>query len=381
MTTAGLALKSTPRVHIPFVDLATQYEQERDEILSRVDQVFRSGQFVGGEFIERFETAAARYIGVPQVIGVNSGTDALELGLWALGIGPGVEVITPPNSYIASTAAICRVGGTPVFADIGPDQNIDPSAIEAAITPRTAAIMVVHLTGRMCDMAAIMRLADRHGLAVIEDAAQAMGSMFNGQCAGSFGAIGCFSAHPVKNLNAAGDAGFIATSDLVLANRLKNLRRHGLENRDLAVEWGTVSRLDNLQAAILELRLEKLDGVIEVRRRHADVYRECLKSSDVFRAPDDLRAFNSFHTYVVQSDQRDALQTHLARAGIGSAVHYPVPIHLQPAAADLGCKAGAFPEAEAQALRILSLPVHQHLDVEAIAYVAACVEGFFSATG
>ena len=381
MTTAGLALKSAPTVQIPFVDLATQYEQEREEILSRVDQVFRSGQFVGGEFVERFEAAAARYIGVPQVVGVNSGTDALELGLWALGIGPGVEVITPPNSYIASTAAIRRVGATPVFADVGPDQNIDPSAIEAAITSRTAAIMVVHLTGRMCDMAAIMRLADQHGLAVIEDAAQAMGSTFNDQRAGSFGAIGCFSAHPVKNLNAAGDAGFVATRDVALANRLRNLRRHGLENRDRSAEWGTVSRLDNLQAAILELRLGKLDGVIEARRRHADVYRDSLNASDVFRTPDDSRAFNSFHTYVVQTDQRDALQAHLAQEGVGSAVHYPVPIHLQPAARDLGYKVGAFPETESQAKRILSLPVHQHLDVEAIAYVGACVDSFFSAGG
>ena len=369
---------SAPPVQIPFVDLAAQYAQERDEILSRVDRVFRSGQFVGGEFVERFESAAARYVGVPEVVGVNSGTDALELGLWALGIGPGDEVITPPNSYIASTAAILRVGATPVFADVAEDQNIDPVAVEAAITPRTAAIMVVHLTGRMGDMAAIMQIADRHGLVVIEDAAQAMGSTFDGQRAGSFGAIGCFSAHPVKNLNAAGDAGFISTHDAALAGRIRNLRRHGLETRDRSGEWGTVSRLDNLQAAILELRLEKLDSVIEARRRHAAVYQDRLDASVVYRAPDDPRAFNTFHTYVVQTDQRDALQAHLTRAGVGTAVHYPVPIHLQPAARGLNHRVGDFPETESQAQRILSLPVHQHLDVEAVAYVAACVEEFFT---
>jgi dTDP-4-amino-4,6-dideoxygalactose transaminase len=380
MTAAGLALKSAPPVQVPYVDLAAQYEQERDEILARVDQVFRSGQFVGGAFVERFESAAARYIGVPQVVGVNSGTDALELGLWALGIGPGDEVITPPNSYIASTAAIQRVGATPVFADVGPDQNIDPAAIEAAISPRTVAIMVVHLTGRMADMAAVMAIADRHGLAVIEDAAQAMGSTFDGRRAGSFGAIGCFSAHPVKNLNAAGDAGFIATRDVAVARRLRNLRRHGLETRDRSGEWGTVSRLDNLQAAILELRLEKLDGVIAARRRNAAVYQDRLTSPAVFRAPDDARAFNTFHTYVIQSGRRDALQDHLAQTGIGSAVHYPVPIHLQPAARDLDYAPGAFPETESQAQRILSLPIHQYLDVEAVAHIAACIEEFFATT-
>lgn len=378
MTPAGLALESTTPVQIPYVDLAAQYEEERDEILARVDRVFRSGQFVGGAFVECFENAAARYIGVPQVVGVNSGTDALELGLWALGISPGDEVVTPPNSYIASTAAILRVGAKPVFADVGSDQNIDPAAIEATITPRTAAIMVVHLTGRMADMAAIMAIANRHGLAVLEDAAQAMGSTFDGQRAGSFGAIGCFSAHPIKNLNAAGDAGFIATRDIALANRLRNLRRHGLETRDRSSEWGTVSRLDNLQAAILELRLEKLDGVIASRRRNAAVYQDRLTTPAVFRASDDPRSFNTFHTYVIQSDQRDALQAHLARAGVGTAVHYPVPIHLQPAAKVLNYKPGAFPETESQAQRILSLPVHQYLDSASIDYVVECVEGFFA---
>jgi dTDP-4-amino-4,6-dideoxygalactose transaminase len=240
--------------------------------------------------------------------------------------------------------------------------------------------MVVHLTGRMADMAAVMAIADRHGLAVIEDAAQAMGSTFDGRRAGSFGAIGCFSAHPVKNLNAAGDAGFIATRDVAVARRLRNLRRHGLETRDRSGEWGTVSRLDNLQAAILELRLEKLDGVIAARRRNAAVYQDRLTSPAVFRAPDDARAFNTFHTYVIQSGRRDALQDHLAQTGIGSAVHYPVPIHLQPAARDLDYAPGAFPETESQAQRILSLPIHQYLDVEAVAHIAACIEEFFATT-
>lgn len=380
MTAARLALAPSLPGRVPYVDLEAQYAEEREALLSRIDAVFRSGDFVGGEFVQLFEEAAARYIGAAEVVGVGSGTAALELGLWALGVGPGDEVITPPNSYIASTAAIVRVGARPVFADVGPDQNIDPAAIEAAITPRTAAIMVVHLTGRMCDMAAIMAIARRHGLAVIEDAAQAMGSSFQGRRAGSFGTIGCFSAHPVKNLNAAGDAGFIATSDPALAERLRLLRRQGLETRDIANEWGTVARLDNLQAAILDFRLTRLDALIARRRDNAALYRERLDPSSVYRAPPDARGFETFHTFVVQCNRRDALRAHLAAHDIGSAIHYPIPIHLQPAAVSLGYRLGDFPQTETQARRILSLPVHQYLDAGAVAHVADTVNAFFAET-
>ncbi len=378
MTAARLAIAPSHTGPVPYVDLCAQYAEEREALLARIDSVFRSGDFVGGEFVQRFEQAAADYIGVSDVVGVGSGTAALELGLWALDIGAGDEVITPPNSYIASTAAIVRAGARPVFADVGPDQNIDAAAVEAAITPRTAAIMVVHLTGRMCDMAAIMAIAKRHGLAVIEDAAQAMGSSFAGRRAGAFGAIGCFSAHPVKNLNAAGDAGFIATSDPEIAERLRLLRRQGLETRDLANEWGTVARLDNLQAAILDYRLGRLDRLISRRRDNAAVYADRLDARHVFRAAPDARGVETFHTYVVQCDRRDALRAHLAEAGIGSAIHYPIPIHLQPAAASLGYKAGDFPRTEEQAARILSLPVQQYLGAETVGYVADVVNGFFA---
>jgi dTDP-4-amino-4,6-dideoxygalactose transaminase len=276
---------------------------------------------------------------------------------------------------VASTAAIHFVGATPVFADVLPDQNIDPAAVEAAITPRTRAIMPVHLTGRVADMDAIMAIAARHKLAVIEDAAQAMGAKFNDRQAGTFGTVGCFSAHPLKNLNAMGDGGLIATDDAGIAARLRRLRNNGLVDRNTVSEWGVVSRLDSVQATILHFRLQHLDDTITARRRNAAQYRARLGSS-VFAPPCWPQEFNTFHTFVVQVDRRDALQRHLADRGVGTAIHYPVPIHLQPAAKSLGYKKGDFPVTERQAERILTLPVNNTLTPTDIDYVADVVNEF-----
>ncbi|TPV97241.1 MAG: DegT/DnrJ/EryC1/StrS family aminotransferase [Myxococcales bacterium FL481] len=361
---------------VPFVNLAAQYAAEREELLPILDAVLGTGQWVGGPVVEELEAELAREHNVPSVVSVGSGTDALRLSMLALGIGPGDEVITPPNSFVASTAAIVSVGARPVFADVLPDQTIDPQAVEAAITPRTKAIMPVHLTGRCADMPALGALAQTKHLYIIEDAAQAYGSTLHGRRAGTMGDVGCFSAHPLKNLNAAGDAGFVLCSTEAIGRRLLRLRNNGLHDRNTALEWGVVSRLDSVQAAVIRHRLRSLDRTIQRRREHAQQYREALNPTEVFVPPCEFHQFNTFHTFVVQVDRRDELATRLAQDGIGTGIHYPRPIHLQPAAAALGYKAGDFPVAERQSERILSLPVHQWLKPGDIDYVAECVNRF-----
>jgi len=362
---------------VPYVNFPAQFDGERDEIHAVIDRVFGSGQFVGGEEVDALEVALAGYCGVKHVVTVNSGTDALTLVLKVAGIGPGDEVITPPNSFVASTAVIASIGATPVFADVLGDQNIDPQAIRSVVTAKTRAIMPVHLTGRIADMTPIMEIADEHGLVVIEDAAQAVGSRYDGRAAGAIGQFGCFSTHPLKNLNAAGDGGFITTDDDDAAARLRRLRNHGLMGRDTVNEWGVVSRMDALQAAILRLRLGKLDGVIAARRGHGEIYRREITAREVFMPPCREIEFNSFHTFVIQAERRDGLKEYLKERGIETAIHYPVPLHLQPAAKALGFGEGDFPVAEAQAGKILSLPVHQYLDAADIRYVAEAINKFY----
>lgn len=361
---------------IPYVDLAAQFAAERSVLEGRIGAVLSEGQWIGGGPVDALERRISERLGVAHTIAVGSGTDALVLAMRALGIGAGDEVITPPNSFVASAAAIVQVGATPVFADVLDDQTIDPAAIDRAITPRTRAIMPVHLTGRTCRMAEILTIARACGLRVVEDAAQAFGSRQGGVATGTFGDVGCFSAHPLKNLNAMGDAGFVTTADHELAARIRRLRNHGLADRNTVLEWGTVSRLDTLQAVILDHRLDGLDDVIVARRANAARYRALLDPALVFypaSAPDD---FDTFHTFVVQVDRRDALQRWLADRGIGTSIHYPIPIHLQPAAASLGYHAGDFPIAEGQAARILSLPIHQFLDDDDITRVVASIHEF-----
>lgn len=363
---------------IGYVNLPAQFEEERTEILQVVEGVFRRGDFIGGDAVGKLEAELSAYLGTPHVIALNSGTDALILAMKALDIGPGDEVITPPNSFVASTAAIIAVGATPIFADVLPDQNIDPAAVEAAVTPRTRAIMPVHLTGRMADMNPLMSIARKNALAVIEDSAQAVGSTYDGHMSGTMGTFGCFSAHPLKNLNAAGDAGFVVTGDAELAARIRRLRNHGLVNRSDVQEWGMVSRLDTLQAEVLRIRLRHLPSVIERRRRNAAQYRAGLAGLPIFVPPCRSIEFNTFHTFVVQTDRRDELQKHLTGKGIETTIHYPVPIHLQPAAAHLGHISGAFPATERQAGRILTLPVNQFLSAADVSYICAAMRECFA---
>lgn len=364
------------RREIPYVDLAAQWADEREALLPIIERVLAEGQWVGGPAIAEFEAAAARLCGVAHAVALNSGTDALALGMAALGIGPGDEVITPPNSFVASTAAIVQLGARPVFVDVGEDQNIDPARIGEAITGRTKAVMPVHLTGRIADMAPILEIAERHGLLVVEDAAQSVGSRYDSRPSGSFGHVGCFSTHPLKNLNACGDGGFLTTDDAEVADAVRALRNHGLVTRDTVARFGQVSRLDNLQAAILTFRLERLGDTIRRRRANAAIYRERLDPAHVFVPPDREREFNTYHTFVVQVDRRDELQAYLRAQGVGTAIHYPIPIHLQPAADGLGYRAGDFPVAERQAKRILTLPINQTLSPEDVDYVADRVNAF-----
>lgn len=369
------------RREVPYVNFPAQYAAERDDLHAIFERVFRAGEFVGGAEIEGFERQVADYLGARHCVALNSGTDALILGLKAAGVGPGDEVITAPNSFVASAAAIVHAGARPVFADVLTDQNIDPMAVAAAVGPRTRAIMPVHLTGRVAAMDAILQIAEKHGLVVVEDAAQAIGSRLDGRMAGTIGHVGCFSTHPLKNLNAAGDGGLLVTNDDAIAERVRRQRAHGMIDRDTVAEWGLVSRMDVLQAAILRYRLRRLPEVIETRRRNAQLYRELLDPAHVLLPPDRRAEFNTWHTFVIQVDRRDELKAWLAERGVGTAIHYPTPIHLQPAARSLGYRRGDLPVAEAQAGRILTLPIHQFLSEDDVAFVAESVNAFFREAG
>jgi dTDP-4-amino-4,6-dideoxygalactose transaminase len=361
---------------IPYINLAAQWENERDSLLPIIEGVLASGQYIGGRYIEDLEEKTAKLCQTKHSIALNSGTDALIFGLAALGVKAGDEVITPPNSFIASTAAIIHVGAKPIFIDVMPDQNIDPEKIERCITQRTKAIMPVHLTGRMAGMDRVKQIADQNGIPIIEDAAQSIGSKYQNIPSGKWGKVGCFSAHPLKNLNACGDGGFVVTDDDSIAANVRLMRNHGLVDRNTAVCFGKVSRMDVLQAAILCYRMTKLSDVIAKRRKNAALYRKLLDPSKVFIPDDQPQEFNTYHTFVVQIDHRDQVSKRLLGAGIETAIHYPIPIHLQPASKKLGYPIGSFPITERQANRILTLPIHQYLSEDDIVKIATQLNRF-----
>jgi dTDP-4-amino-4,6-dideoxygalactose transaminase len=363
---------------IPYVDLPLQHRELKDEILKAVGGVLDSGEFILGAETKKFEEEFAALCGTTQAVGVNSGTDALILGIRALGIGPGDEVITAPNSYLASASSIALAGATVRFADVREDFNLDPEAIERAVTPRTKAIAVVHLTGRPAPMEEILNLAHRRGLRVVEDAAQAVGAKYRGRPVGSLGDVGCFSLHPLKNLNACGDGGMMVTNDPVLADRVRLLRNHGHPNRDDCVDFSMVSRLDSIQAAILRVKLPQLARITQRRRENANCYREALAGCMKVRCPQDrTEEFSVYHTFMIECDRRDELRSHLEGKGIGSAIHYPVPIHLMQVGRKLGFKAGMFPVAERLAKRILSLPIYPQITHNQILAISKEITSFY----
>jgi dTDP-4-amino-4,6-dideoxygalactose transaminase len=367
---------------VPYVDIAGAHAALRGELLAAVAAVIDSGSFILGEEVAEFERRFAALCGTRFAVGVGSGTDALVLALRALEIGPGDEVVTAPNSFVASASAIALCGARPIFADVGDDYNLDPRAVARAITPRTKALLPVHLTGNPADMTALCEVADRAGVAIVEDCAQAVTAEHRGKRVGSFGALGCFSLHPLKTLSACGDAGIVTTDDPGLAQRIRVLRNIGLRSRDDCVEWSGNSRLDTLQAAILLVKLRYLDAWTEQRRANARAYREGLRGCPhVVVPPERIGDRAVYHTFVVQAESRDALRTFLDGLGVGTQVHYPTPIHLTGAARNLGCRLGDFPVAERQAGRILSLPVHHLLGDEQIAYVCDAIRAFYAEGG
>jgi dTDP-4-amino-4,6-dideoxygalactose transaminase len=364
------------KTQIPYIDLRAQYVESHQEILQAIEKVLAGGHYILGRDVEDFEQRFAKLCGTQHAIGVANGTDALILALKALGIGAGDEVITVSNSFIASASSVALTGGRPVFVDVREDLNMDPDLIERAITPRTRAILPVHLTGKCAAMDEILNIAQKHRLHVIEDAAQSVGATYKNRKSGSFGIIGCFSLHPLKNLNAVGDAGILTTNDDFLNDKLRLLRNHGLKNRDEVSFWGYNSRLDTLQAAVLNGRFQQLDKVIKRRRQIAQRYTSRL-SPWVACPQESSDEYHTYHVYVIQANQRDELKKHLADQGIDTRIHYPIPIHLQACCSELGYNRGDFPVCEKLAGKILSLPVHQFLTDEQVETICKSIANFY----
>lgn len=345
--------------NIPLVDLGIQAREIQDEVQVAWNDILARTAFIGGPAVGQFESEYAAYSNVDHVVGVANGTDALEIALRAINIGPGDEVIVPANSFIASALAVARAGATPVFVDCDPDHYlIDIDRIETAITSRTKAIMPVHLYGQLAPMEQICSIADKHGLAVVEDAAQSQGALRNGKGSGSFGTVAGTSFYPGKNLGAFGDAGAVITQSDDIAKKVRALRNYGSEIKYHHPETGFNSRLDTLQAAVLSAKLKRLDAWNEQRRRAAALYEQLLGEVAGIKTPSTLAGnVHVWHLYVIEVDNRDGVLAELNSKGIGAGIHYPTPIHLHGAFAHLGQSEGSFPVAEASASRILSLPI------------------------
>jgi dTDP-4-amino-4,6-dideoxygalactose transaminase len=367
-------------IRIPYVNVAAQHAEIKAELLAAMAAVIDKGQFILGDEVGEFERRFAERCGVRYAVALNSGTDALVLALRALGIGPGDEVITVPNTFVATASCIVQVGARPVFVDVREDYNMDPTQLERVITIKTRAILPVHLTGRPADMDPILKVARAYQLRVVEDGAQAMLAEYRGRSVGSFGDAGCFSLHPLKTLGACGDAGVVTTNSEEMCHKLRLLRNHGLRSRDDCAMWGSNSRLDTLQAAILLVKLNYLEAWTEQRRSHAAYYQKRLRAIDALRLPADQPHEKSvYHTFIIQAGRRDDLRSYLAEHGVETAVHYPIPLHLHQAAADLGYPAGSFPVAERQAARILSLPIYSELAPDGLEYIVQTVREFYEA--
>ena len=361
--------------NVPYVDLVGQHEPLKKDVLAAVERLLDRGDFILGEDVVQFEERIAHYCGTRYAVSVNSGTDALFLVMKAYGIGDGDEVITAPNSFLASASTIVATGATPVFADVREDLNIDPVEVENKITTRTVAIMPVHLSGRPVDMNPIRELAETHGLKIIEDAAQSIGAEYRGVKTGALGDAGCFSLHPLKTLNGCGDGGIVTTDDTELRDTLVQFRNIGLKNRNEADLWGFNSRLDSIQAAILNVKFDQLESWTEKRIANAGRYCELLGKAVI--CPTTAEETRSvYHTFVIKAERRDELKKFLKHEGIGSSIHYPIPIHLQKASRRFGYRLGDFPVAERNAHQILSLPIRQDLSAEDIEYVAGTINEF-----
>ena len=364
---------------VPFVNLGLQYQRLKDEIINKFDEVSSKGSYVLGDEVKEFEKNFSNYCETSYAIGVGNGSDALFFSLLALGINEGDEVITVPNSFVATAWSIANVGAKLVFVDVGDDFNINTDLIGKSITSKTKAIIPVHLFGRIADMTKIQDIAKEHNLHIVEDAAQAVGATYKGNKSGSFGDTGCFSLHPLKNLHVHGDGGVITTNDEDLYQKIIKMRNHGLINRNECEFWGWNSRLDEIHAAIANLKLNYLDDWNQRFREIAFYYINELHG--IVQVP-SIKDYEKpvFHRFIIRHKRRDKLQAFLEEQHIQTAVNYPIPLHLQEASNYLGYKKGDFPVAEQQAKSILSLPIYPELEDAQVEYVITKVKEFFQKT-
>ena len=362
---------------IPFVDLKAQYLSIKDEIDAAIAEILESCQFILGEKVEAFESDFATYCQTRYAMGVNSGTSALHLALLAAGVKPGDEVITVSYTFVASVAAICYTGARPVLVDIVPRScTMDPARLEAAITPRTKAIMPVHLYGTCPDMDSILEIASRHDLIVIEDAAQAHGAEYKGQRAGSIGNLACFSFYPGKNLGAYGEGGAVVTNNIEYAEVIRRLRDHGQSQKFHHDAVGYNYRMEGMQGAVLGVKLRHLDDWNAARRKHAANYRASVADTGLRLLEEMPYTRSVYHIFPVFAPQRDNLVEHLKARGISTGIHYPIPVHLQSGYRDLGYKAGDFPHSKQASNEVLSLPIYAELSSEAVGEVSDSIREF-----
>lgn len=365
-------------MQLQMVDVVGQYRGIKQEVDAAVARVMESGQFILGKDVGEFECDAAGYLGVRYAVGCASGTDALQVAMMALGIGPGDEVITTPFTFVATTETIALLGAKPVYVDIDPlTYNIDPALIEAAVTPRTKAVIPVHLYGQAADMDPIMEVARRRNLRVVEDAAQAMGASYRGTKVCGFGDVGCISYFPSKNLGAFGDAGMVVCNDEKLGELMRMIIVHGSKVRYHHEVLGVNSRLDTLQAVILRVKLKYLDRWNDARRRFAARYSELLRGVPVTPPATAPGREHIFHQYTIRAPRRDDLAAHLKAKGIPHAIYYPIPLHLQRAYARYGYRAGDFPVTEKAAAEVLSLPMHSELTEEQLVFITDAIREFY----
>lgn len=361
---------------VPFLDLKAQYELIQNQINAAIAQVISQTAFAGGPFVEQFEKDFAAFCKCKHAIACSSGTSALRLALFSLGIGPGDEVITTPNTFIATAEAVSACGATPIFVDIDErTYTMDPELLEDAITPQTKAVIPVHLYGRVCEMEKILRVADSHGLFVIEDACQAHGAEHKGWTAGSMGDAGCFSFYPGKNLGAYGEAGAVVTNKPELAEKMRMYRDHGQQKKYYHSMVGWNDRMDGIQAAVLSVKLQYLAQWNEARRNHAREYTRQLSAiEDIITPTEPVDGKHVYHIYAIRSRSRDALLKHLAERNIGCGIHYPIPIHLQTAYVHLGYPEGTFPVSETCAQELVSLPMFAELRPSQIQAVCEAIK-------
>jgi len=372
-------------VDVPLLDLRAQYRQIRAEIMAAIESTCDEQAFILGKRVADLEQDMQRYLGAVHAVGVASGTDAILLSLMACGVGPGDEVVTVPYTFFATAGSISRLGARPVFVDIKPDSfNMDPACVEAAITPRTKALLPVHLYGQCAEMEPLMKLAGRRTLPVIEDAAQAIGAEWRGKKAGTLGQMGCFSFFPSKNLGGFGDGGMVTTNDSSLADRVRMLRVHGSREKYLHELVGLNSRLDALQAAVLRVKLTHLEGWTQGRQKNAARYEGLFKEANLLDRVTlpTVTAGNRhvYNQYVIRVPRRDQLRDFLKEKGIGTEIYYPTALHMQPCYKDLGYREGAFPQSERAAKETLALPIYAELTADQQAYVVETIKQFYSKT-